>query len=249
MCRPSCSAVYESPATLSPVAKSDSARSRIRVSAAREAVRWARSAASSASRPGVASRSVAGTVNSDGSTEARSRIRGGWPAPGAGTSAAVHAHRGRRAALHATGAPAGRANQFPGGCRFARPASALRILLSPEVRGMEWEILMTGQVEEFLDQLYVLDRDSHRLVNQAILVLERNGPPRVGPSSTASPPRVSAISRSCGPRQRGAPRSGFCSSSILGVRRCCWSPVTSPGSGHAGTGRPYRRRSSCTTRT
>ncbi|MEV5633613.1 type II toxin-antitoxin system RelE/ParE family toxin [Micromonospora tulbaghiae] len=41
---------------------------------------------------------------------------------------------------------------------------------------MEWEILMTGQVEEFLDQLYVLDRDSHRLVNQAILVLERNGP-------------------------------------------------------------------------
>ncbi|MCZ7426230.1 type II toxin-antitoxin system RelE/ParE family toxin [Micromonospora sp. WMMA1949] len=41
---------------------------------------------------------------------------------------------------------------------------------------MEWEILMTGQVEEFLDQLYVLDRESHRLVNQAILVLERNGP-------------------------------------------------------------------------
>ena len=41
---------------------------------------------------------------------------------------------------------------------------------------MEWEILMAGQVEEFLDQLYVLDRDSHRLVNQAILVLERNGP-------------------------------------------------------------------------
>jgi hypothetical protein len=40
---------------------------------------------------------------------------------------------------------------------------------------MEWEILMAGQVEEFLDQLYVLDRDSHRLVNQAILVLERNG--------------------------------------------------------------------------
>ncbi|WBC10770.1 type II toxin-antitoxin system RelE/ParE family toxin [Micromonospora sp. WMMA1947] len=41
---------------------------------------------------------------------------------------------------------------------------------------MEWEILMTGQVEEFLDQLYVRDRESHRLVNQAILVLERNGP-------------------------------------------------------------------------
>jgi hypothetical protein len=31
-------------------------------------------------------------------------------------------------------------------------------------------------VEDFLDQLYDADRDSHRLVNQAILVLERNGP-------------------------------------------------------------------------
>jgi hypothetical protein len=41
---------------------------------------------------------------------------------------------------------------------------------------VEWEILMTVQVEEFLDALYEADRDSHRLVNQAILVLERNGP-------------------------------------------------------------------------
>ncbi|KKK07119.1 type II toxin-antitoxin system RelE/ParE family toxin [Micromonospora sp. HK10] len=41
---------------------------------------------------------------------------------------------------------------------------------------MEWEILLTGQVEAFLDDLYVTDRESHRLVNQAILVLERNGP-------------------------------------------------------------------------
>ncbi|MFI7247801.1 type II toxin-antitoxin system RelE/ParE family toxin [Micromonospora chalcea] len=41
---------------------------------------------------------------------------------------------------------------------------------------MEWEILMTGQVEDFLDELYAADRESHRLVNQAILVLERNGP-------------------------------------------------------------------------
>lgn len=41
---------------------------------------------------------------------------------------------------------------------------------------MEWEILMTGQVEEFLEDLYASDRESHRLVNQAILVLERNGP-------------------------------------------------------------------------
>lgn len=41
---------------------------------------------------------------------------------------------------------------------------------------MEWEILLTEGVEAFLDTLYEADRDSHRLVNQAILVLERNGP-------------------------------------------------------------------------
>ena len=35
---------------------------------------------------------------------------------------------------------------------------------------------MTSQVEDFLDVLYEADRDTHRLVNQAILVLERNGP-------------------------------------------------------------------------
>lgn len=41
---------------------------------------------------------------------------------------------------------------------------------------MEWEILMTEQVEGFLDDLYETDQNTHRLVNQAILVLERNGP-------------------------------------------------------------------------
>jgi hypothetical protein len=41
---------------------------------------------------------------------------------------------------------------------------------------MEWEILLTAQVEGFLDDLYGTDPVSHRLVNQAILVLERNGP-------------------------------------------------------------------------
>jgi hypothetical protein len=41
---------------------------------------------------------------------------------------------------------------------------------------VEWEILMTARVERFLDTLYEADRDTHRLVNQAILVLERNGP-------------------------------------------------------------------------
>jgi hypothetical protein len=41
---------------------------------------------------------------------------------------------------------------------------------------VEWEVLMTNQVEAFLDELYEFDRISHRLVNQAILILEQNGP-------------------------------------------------------------------------
>lgn len=39
-----------------------------------------------------------------------------------------------------------------------------------------WEILLTTEVEAFLDELYESDAVSHQLVNQAILVLERNGP-------------------------------------------------------------------------
>ena len=35
---------------------------------------------------------------------------------------------------------------------------------------------MTTEVQAFLDALYESDRASHQLVNQAILVLERNGP-------------------------------------------------------------------------
>jgi hypothetical protein len=41
---------------------------------------------------------------------------------------------------------------------------------------VEWEILLTAEVEAFLDELYESDPASHQLVNQAILVLERNGP-------------------------------------------------------------------------
>jgi hypothetical protein len=40
----------------------------------------------------------------------------------------------------------------------------------------QWEILLTAEVEAFLDGLYESDPASHQLVNQAILVLERNGP-------------------------------------------------------------------------
>ncbi|MFF4412544.1 hypothetical protein ACFYY8_08435 [Streptosporangium sp. NPDC001559] len=38
------------------------------------------------------------------------------------------------------------------------------------------EIFLTDEVEEFLDTLYKTDRQSHKLVDQAILILERNGP-------------------------------------------------------------------------
>jgi hypothetical protein len=41
---------------------------------------------------------------------------------------------------------------------------------------VEWEILMTIQVEAFLDDLYETDRLSHQMVNQAILMQELNGP-------------------------------------------------------------------------
>ena len=41
---------------------------------------------------------------------------------------------------------------------------------------IHWEILLTAEVETFLDDLYESDPVSHQLVNQAILVLERNGP-------------------------------------------------------------------------
>lgn len=39
-----------------------------------------------------------------------------------------------------------------------------------------WEIFLTTEVEDFLDGLYESDRQTHALVNQAILVLEQNGP-------------------------------------------------------------------------
>ena len=45
-----------------------------------------------------------------------------------------------------------------------------------EEGSVDWEILMTAEVEAFLDDLYASDPASHQLVNQAILVLERNGP-------------------------------------------------------------------------
>jgi len=55
----------------------------------------------------------------------------------------------------------------------------------------EWEILLTAEVVSFLDDLYESDPASHQLVNQAILILERNALRRAGRWWTPSPPRGS----------------------------------------------------------
>jgi hypothetical protein len=58
---------------------------------------------------------------------------------------------------------------------------------------LDWEILMTTEVESFLDDLYESDPVSHQLVNQVILVLERNGPAEGRPLVTRSRRRGSRI--------------------------------------------------------
>jgi hypothetical protein len=47
---------------------------------------------------------------------------------------------------------------------------------APKGSRVEGEILLTAEVEAFLDELHESDPASHQLVNQAILVLERSGP-------------------------------------------------------------------------
>ena len=67
---------------------------------------------------------------------------------------------------------------------------------------------MTTEVEGFLDELYDSDPASHQLVNQAILVLERNGPAEGRPLvDTITASRI-ANRRNCGHRQPGTARSG-----------------------------------------
>jgi len=113
--------------------------------------------------------------------------------------------------------------------------------------GEEWEILLTAEVESFLDDLYESDPASHQLVNQAILILERNGP-------AEGRPLVDSIttSRIANMKELRPSSSGRSEIRILLVfdpwrRRSCWWPGTSRGSGTSGTGRPLPGRSSCTT--
>src|ERR1022692_2899 len=49
-------------------------------------------------------------------------------------------------------------------------------MLSGRGSRVEWEVMMTTQVEDFPDGLHESDPVSHWLASQAILVLERNGP-------------------------------------------------------------------------
>lgn len=50
---------------------------------------------------------------------------------------------------------------------IARPGLEVNNSLNLGRWALEWEFLMTEQVERFLDALYEADRDTHRLVNQA----------------------------------------------------------------------------------
>ena len=87
---------------------------------------------------------------------------------------------------------------------------------------MEWEILLTPEVEAFLDDLYDSDRVSHQLVNQAILVLERNGPGEGRPLVDTIIASKIANMKELRPPSAGRARSGSCWSSIRGGRRSCW---------------------------
>ena len=112
---------------------------------------------------------------------------------------------------------------------------------------MEWEILLTSEVEAFLDELYESDPVSHQLVNQAILVLERNGPAEGRPLvDTITASRVANL-KELRPPSAGAARSGSCWSSIRGGRRSCSWRATSPGSGTSGIARQFPALSSSTT--
>jgi hypothetical protein len=78
---------------------------------------------------------------------------------------------------------------------------------------VEWEILMTTQVEGFLDDPYDADPVSHRLVNQAILVLERNGPAEGRPLvDTVTASRIANMKRvtaAVGRAERGSDPAGL----------------------------------------
>jgi hypothetical protein len=111
----------------------------------------------------------------------------------------------------------------------------------------DWEILMTTEVESFLDDLYESDLASHQLVNQAILVLERNGPAEGRPLvDTITASRIANMKKL---RPPSAGRSEIRILLVFDPWRSVillW-PGTSPGGGTSGTGQRSPAPSSCTT--
>jgi hypothetical protein len=111
---------------------------------------------------------------------------------------------------------------------------------------VEWEILLTPEVEAFLDELYESDPASQQLVNQAILVLERNGPAEGRPLvDTITASRIANMKEL---RPPSAGRSEIRILLVFGPWRwsCSW-PGTSPGSGTSGTPQRSPEPSSYTT--
>ncbi len=86
---------------------------------------------------------------------------------------------------------------------------------------MEWEILMTTQVEGFLNDLYDADQVSHRLVNQAILILERNGPAEGRPLvDTVTASRIAKMKEPRPPSaERGPDPAGLRPVAVRGAAR------------------------------
>lgn len=110
----------------------------------------------------------------------------------------------------------------------------------------EWEIFFTDEVGEFLEALYASDRESHKLVNQAILVLERNGPAEGRPLVDSITGSKIPNMKNCGLAPPAVVRSVSCSSSIRGGRPSCWSPETRQATGNVGIGTRSREPSTCT---
>jgi DNA-binding XRE family transcriptional regulator len=117
--------------------------------------------------------------------------------------------------------------------------SRSRIFLRGEL-ALAWEIRITDGVEAFLDELYESDRETHRLVNDAIQVLEDNGPMEGRPLVDSLVGSTVSNLKELRLRPGVVLKSECSSASIRGGRRFCSSPVTRRASGSAGTRKRFR---------
>ena len=117
-----------------------------------------------------------------GAPDRRQRPRAGPPGmrkpavPSRGTNLADPGGRRDRLSASAVDGPQPFASQID--CPTPKVKNLLKKVHTRAAEGsrVEWEVLLTAEVEAFLDELYESDPASHQLVNQAILVLKRNGP-------------------------------------------------------------------------